>query len=233
MSETTPERAALLLADARRFAGIKSATWPPELPPGQLAALIAGGYKGDKKADYDKWRNRLRFAIESAPPLLAVRTERKPPGSPWMLGKVPKPWGRDAFGCVTFAESKALERHFIAPAAAAAWLDAIGETLTEHVRAWLGDERREEAQEAIKAAPAATPAPIETTKERRIAAIVATACNLGYEPKRIAWGGKAAIKAECLKDAKLFTDSTFDAAWKAAVKAEQIKVENWETYTKR
>jgi hypothetical protein len=146
MTETTPERAALLLADARRFADIKSETWPEELQPGQLAALIAGGYKGDRLADFRRWRDRLRFAIECAPPVLAVRTERKPPGSPWMLGGMPKPWGRDAFGCVTFAESKALERHFIASAAAAAWLDAIGETPTEHVRAWLGDECREEGQ---------------------------------------------------------------------------------------
>jgi hypothetical protein len=174
---TTPERAALLLADARRFAGIKSATWPEELQPGQLAALIAGGCKGDRLADFRRWRDRLRFAIESAPPLLAVRTERKPPGSPWMLGGMPKPWGRDAFGCVTFAESKALERHFIASAAAAAWLDAIGEPAGEYVRAWLGDESPEEANGSAAPWSNATESgagELATTAEVRAALALAT-----------------------------------------------------------
>lgn len=73
-------------------------------------------------------------------------------------------------------------------------------------------------------------APIVST---RIAAIVETARRLEYDPKCVAYGGKAAIKRECTKNAKLFTDSTFDDAWKAASKAGLITVDNVETYRKR
>lgn len=118
--------------------------------------------------------------------------------------------------------------------ACASWFRATREIpRSDYVRAWLGDEWQDEAQEAAQAVPAATSEPTQAIKEKRIVAIVATACRLKYEPQKIAWGGKAAIKVECLKDAKLFTGSTFDKAWQAAVKAKKIKVNNSEAYAKR
>lgn len=73
----------------------------------------------------------------------------------------------------------------------------------------------------------------DSIESRRIRTIVETARRLGYNPECVAYGGKAAIKHECTKDARLFTDSTFDKAWQAARKAGLIDVENSDTYRKR
>lgn len=137
MTEITPERSAILLADVSGFIGSCKLlpAWPEEWAPGQLAAILAESRKGD---DFIFWLRRIKQAIEAAPPLLTVRTERKPPGSPWIRGRLPKPWGYDAYGQTTFTEAKALERHYIGRAAAVAWLHGIDHEPSDHLRAWLG-----------------------------------------------------------------------------------------------
>lgn len=69
--------------------------------------------------------------------------------------------------------------------------------------------------------------------QRRIAVIVETARKLGYDPIKVAWGGKAATERECLKNPALFTPATFDTAWKAARKEGLVEVENVEIYRAR
>jgi len=67
----------------------------------------------------------------------------------------------------------------------------------------------------------------------QIEAIRKTAVGLGYNPLAIPNTGKAAIKKECLKDAKLFTDSGFDHAWKDASKQNVICIQNKEKFLPR
>jgi hypothetical protein len=43
-------------------------------------------------------------------------------------------------------------------------------------------------------------------------------------------GGKAAIKAECLKNTSLFTDDGFNHAWREANKRNEISMKNKEKY---
>lgn len=242
MSETTTKSGAIRKREALRLAKLPvDGDWPESVTPAELAAMQ---YPCDyttapeaRKLAQRKQRDiaaEARKAIDAGelPTVPAVRqvsalakaTEIR---NSWVMGG-PRLMTRLVRVPAESREVQAIERR-----PCRTWLDAIGESPNEYVRAWLGNARQEEAQEAMKAAPAATPLPTVTTKERRIAAIVATACSLKYEPQKIAWGGKAAIKVECLKDAKLFTDSTFDKAWQAAVKAEKIRVENSDTYTKR
>lgn len=63
---------------------------------------------------------------------------------------------------------------------------------------------------------------------RRIEAILIAVDAKGWNAELIPDGGKAEIKAICLKQARLFTDSTFDAAWKKA----PVRMANHATYTK-
>lgn len=55
-----------------------------------------------------------------------------------------------------------------------------------------------------------------TLRARRIAFFVATAKALGYDPMAIPTGGKQSIKNACLSLPSLFTEASFDHAWKAA-----------------
>lgn len=67
-------------------------------------------------------------------------------------------------------------------------------------------------------------------KDRRVRQICKVISNLGYRPLDIPDGGKQIIKKECLHDARHFTDSTFDAAWKVARKLGRIKTHNHDKY---
>jgi chromosome segregation and condensation protein ScpB len=203
-----------MLYKAARLAGFPAANgWPDELNTIALASLMAGEEWRSRNLA-DMWGTRLDDEADAG--RLLVRSEPKDaPGEPIFIIGLDTDW------------------HFVTRDAFAAWLRTVGENPSELARAWLGDTWQDDAKEAMKAAPAALSAPNETLSERRTAAIVKTAIRLEYEPLRIAWGGKVTIKLECLKDARLFTNSTFDKAWQAAVNAGKIKVENSESYAKR
>lgn len=64
--------------------------------------------------------------------------------------------------------------------------------------------------------------------DRRIDAILIAISAKGWDANEIPDGGKAQIKEICLKQAKLFTDSTFDAAWKRA----PVTMKSHATFTK-
>ncbi|MGZ8236549.1 MAG: hypothetical protein ACXW00_00815 [Methylobacter sp.] len=73
--------------------------------------------------------------------------------------------------------------------------------------------------------PNAEPIGNNKTKSRldnQVEKICETAARFGYELLKIPEGGKAAIKDECLKDASLFTDSSFKRSWLKANKLELI-----------
>jgi hypothetical protein len=128
---------AIHLADASRIIGTRLNEWPAEFMPAVIAAFLAGGSKGASKDAFLQWLERLRGAVESAPPLLVVRTVRKPPGEPWAKGRLPKPWGLDAFGCTTFSEDRAKTRYWVSAPALAEWLISIEHSPPEYLRAWL------------------------------------------------------------------------------------------------
>lgn len=67
-----------------------------------------------------------------------------------------------------------------------------------------------------------------TIVSRRIDAIMIAINAKGWNAQAIPDGGKAALKEICLKQAQLFTTSTFDAAWKKAA----VRMESHATYTK-
>lgn len=146
MSETTPERTALLLADASRFIGRKLKSWAEELRPGELAALIAKGYKGDRLADFRQWRARIEAAIDAGhlvfrPESVTITriTGSRPAVDYEILG------GR-SLRRVPVATTKDVVRHYVAQTDAAPWLHAVGFDVGSHeyVRAWLGDAWQEE-----------------------------------------------------------------------------------------
>ncbi|MDP2828736.1 MAG: hypothetical protein Q8O37_09025 [Sulfuricellaceae bacterium] len=102
-----------------------------------------------------------------------------------------------------------------------AWLHSIGETPGALVLAWLGDawiepHQNEEEGDATQG-----------VRARQMAAIVATAKTLDYNPLAIPNGGKKAIMAECLKDTKTFmSDNSFEHGWRAARKAGKVQMAN-------
>ncbi len=71
-------------------------------------------------------------------------------------------------------------------------------------------------------------------RQEQVEEIVKTARSIGYDLKAIPDGGKGTIKAECLKNKGLFTNSGFDHAWKKAKKPPyEIQIENHERYSPR
>lgn len=81
-----------------------------------------------------------------------------------------------------------------------------------------------------------TSKPINRMK-KRVAAIVETAKQLGYDPMLVPIGGKSMIRRECLKRFKgephRFTSDTFKKSWQGARDAGMIDVENVDTYRGR
>ena len=68
---------------------------------------------------------------------------------------------------------------------------------------------------------------------RRGQAILQAIQQRSWNPLSVPKGGVKAIKSECMQNAKLFTESIFDRAWKASVKAGRVRTANHDTYAKR
>ena len=66
--------------------------------------------------------------------------------------------------------------------------------------------------------------------ERRLLFIKAVICALDYDPLVIPTGGKKNIEVACLKDANLFTKSTFDSVWKEARRRDLVKMLEHDTF---
>lgn len=238
-----------LLYEAAAFCGFKPADgWPAELTPYQLATLMAGGWKAPHKQAYRVSLRMIFDAIEAG----SLKTDdidqgfeeierdaaRLPEHERYKKAVIPKidRFGRQRF--VYYEKKKKEPIRRIAREACRDWHSKIRKAPSEHVLAWLGPIWQEVAPKvgAGNAAPqprAPESPPEPPIVEKRIAAIITTARRLGYDPENVAWGGKAAIKKECTKDAKLFTSATFDKAWQAARNAGLIDVEDSETYRKR
>lgn len=60
--------------------------------------------------------------------------------------------------------------------------------------------------------------------------ILAVIVALKFKPQEIPDGGKAAIKSICLTRPRLFTDASFDHAWKAGLKDELFKLASHQKY---
>ena len=69
-------------------------------------------------------------------------------------------------------------------------------------------------------------------RDKQISSIIQQAEAFEYSPLSIPYGGKKKIKDECLKDSALFTDSSFDHAWKEARRQKMIEVDNIVSYRK-
>ena len=67
-------------------------------------------------------------------------------------------------------------------------------------------------------------------RDQQLKAILSTITELGFEPLKIPNGGKAKIKAECLKKSSLFTIASFGHASKAKITKNLFKLENAQYY---
>lgn len=113
------------------------------------------------------------------------------------------------------------------PADVIAWAKSKGLRLPrQFLEAQVGDNE--------KATPATGGAGTVNRTEDRIAAIVKTAQQFGYNPMSVPHGGKAAIERECLDklaaDPCRFTPDTFKSAWQKARDAGRVDVENAKVY---
>ena len=70
-------------------------------------------------------------------------------------------------------------------------------------------------------------------RDMQIKEIIKVASSFGYDLQNIPEKGKRSIKAECLNNPTLFTDSGFDHVWKTASKSKLISIENKEKYLKK
>ncbi|MDD2872757.1 MAG: hypothetical protein PHG21_03925 [Azoarcus sp.] len=75
--------------------------------------------------------------------------------------------------------------------------------------------------------------PIKGKASRQVDAILKAAEELGFSLMAVPRGGKSQIMNMCLADPKMFTESSFDHAWKAARKLGLIKTEGHESYIAR
>ncbi len=192
MSSSRPRSAASTLYAAAQLAGFDAANgWPEELTTAELACMMAEeDWKSGNHADM--WWKMLDDAAKAGN--LVARFESADVCA--MMPSVVVGW------------------YYVKPGDFAAWLNDIGETPNDYVRAWLGE-----------------PAEIAGRREKQIAKILQTAVLLKYDPLKIPDGGKSKIKTECLKQPDIFTNDSFDHAWKAAGKAGKVCMANKEKYT--
>ena len=61
--------------------------------------------------------------------------------------------------------------------------------------------------------------------------ILAIIAALDFDPLKIPDGGKAKIRSACLTRPRIFTESSFDHAWKAGVSSNLLRMANHEKYT--
>lgn len=80
--------------------------------------------------------------------------------------------------------------------------------------------------------PASLQMPRQDPVAFRIHVILAVLADLHINPMCIPRGQKKLVMVECLKHQKVFTASTFEAAWKQASKCRHLCVENRGQYTK-
>lgn len=83
---------------------------------------------------------------------------------------------------------------------------------------WILDQDYLVTDEFLKLAPKSLGTKKIPITQQRIEKIIEAANSLEYDIQSIPYGGKSTIKAICLKDTKLFTVSTFNAAWKESKK---------------
>ncbi|MBT9096978.1 hypothetical protein KFZ76_04525 [Methylovulum psychrotolerans] len=104
--------------------------------------------------------------------------------------------------------------------------------LTKHVESGSDDKASETQTKLIKDKYTETEIDTDTSgrRDNQIKLICEIALRLGYEQLAIPEGGKVCIKGECLKSPQLFTNASFDHAWKEANKRNVISMQNKEKY---
>lgn len=160
MSAVDNKSAARLLVEAASIARFAvAAGWPDEFQPGQLAALMAGGWKGDRKGEFETWRRMIDEAIRSGS--LATRVERllvTKPAAGRLSGQ--RSFVKDLYPVsdgvrirlVRLETKTPPSIHHIGRAAFLAWLRAIKEEPSEHVAEWLRTSVEESACEPCASA---------------------------------------------------------------------------------
>lgn len=68
-------------------------------------------------------------------------------------------------------------------------------------------------------------------REQQFEVILAVIAALNFEKMRIPDGGKAKIKKACLTRPRLFTDASFDHAWKEGIAVGYFRMANHEKYS--
>lgn len=67
-------------------------------------------------------------------------------------------------------------------------------------------------------------------QDARIETILSVLSRQKIDPMCVPKGWKTRVKDECLHNSKLFTDSTFDSAWKEASKSRQLRADRRDQY---
>jgi hypothetical protein len=134
------------------------------------------------------------------------------------------------------------EYHTVAPGDFARFLKSINMQPSKLIEAWFfaygidwatAEEKVAPKSEAVDGEPKSKDKKESKTGRRdaQIEGICATAPKLGYSDlQNIPEGGKQAIKGECLKNRALFTDSSFDHAWREANRRGKIRMQDKEKY---
>lgn len=151
MTEKTTKSPRILLFEAAAIARFDHAKgWPGDFLPGQLAALMAGGWKDEHKKGYLLWKNMIAAAIKAGE-LVTIEKSKTTEQKPRKVGFV-NSWkhqhhDRDP-DMLYQPDPVTTSWQEINRTACAAWLDVIAENPSEHVRAWLGPEWKESPGDA-------------------------------------------------------------------------------------
>lgn len=96
------------------------------------------------------------------------------------------------------------------------WVRSKGWEIPDELSLLLKSNAHEDAGNEAGSAPVETgPGPLGKL-EPRLFFILGVIYALGFDAQKVPTGGKQTIKSICIKNLQLFTDSTFDSAWKVA-----------------
>jgi hypothetical protein len=222
MADVPPKKCpVLLLAEARRIANASFTDWPNEFSPKQIAALMAGGWKGEHKTLYQDWCRVVESAIKAG--TLFARSETQAPititrdadalsdRQRFVMNLFPVHDGIHTR--LVYTETKTLPpKRYVDREACANWLAAIDAQPSEYIAEWLRVDNRNRL-------------------ERRIEKILEVLKKAGYDVMAIPVGGKKAAEVECLKFTPLFTKDTFLKAWTLASTTNRLAIVGKEVFS--
>jgi hypothetical protein len=208
-------------------------TWPKRLPIEDLIILQSFGQHNG----FNTWKTCLLHAANTGE--IPAQAEHWFSGdvepSRFWTGKKPKnilipPCQKHKGDNVAFFSGELVTKYTVNPKDFAEYLKQQGKKPSKYIAAWFGAYGVEvEIKETDKTSDE-TAEPELGRRERQIDKICKMAKSFEYDLLDIPEGGKAKIKAECLKDRSLFTVDGFKRAWNTASKDKIISIRDKEKY---